>query len=442
MIRIAIDGPGGAGKSSLAKAVARELGIIYVDTGALYRTIGVYMLKNGISPSDEELVAQNLPNLNLELKFLGGRQVIVLNGKEVGDEIRTPEASMAASAVSALGPVREFLLMTQRNIAENNSVIMDGRDIGTVILPYAEVKIFLTASPEARAKRRFAELTAKGIDTTYEQVFSEMVERDKNDSTRALAPCVPADDAIMLDNSELTAEGTVNAVLKIVKKEAKSRRKKFNPFYRVCRVIINAFCRLTMRIKVTGKENIPEDGAVVLCSNHIGIRDVFLIGITYPRQLYFLSKKEWFQYPVVRSVMRSWGAIPLDRGGKDVGALKNAVAVAKKGKTLAIFPQGTRRTGINPRETTVKSGAGLIAYHSHADILPVCIKTDKCKYKFMRKIEIIYGKPIKYSELGFNNGTVGEFKDATERVFNEICELGGYTALIPENTSGSTGNVQ
>ena len=440
MIRIAIDGPGGAGKSSLAKAVARKLGIIYVDTGALYRTIGVYMLKKGISPSDEEEVTKHLPDLNLELKFLNGKQVIFLNGYEVGDEIRTPEASMAASAVSALGSVREFLLMTQRNIAENNSVIMDGRDIGTVILPYAEVKIFLTASPEARAKRRFAELTEKGIETTYEKVYTEMVERDKNDSTRALAPCVPADDAVMLDNSDLTADGTVDAVLKIVDNESKQRRKKFNPFYRVCRVIINALCRLTMRIKVTGKENIPEDGAVVLCSNHIGIRDVFLIGITYPRQLYFLSKKEWFKYPIISSVMRSWGAIPLDRGGKDVGALKNAVAVAKKGKTLALFPQGTRRAGINPRETAVKSGAGMIAYHSHADMLPVCIKTNECKYRFMRKIEVIYGEPIKYSELGFKNGTVGEFKDATNKAFDKICELGGYTASIPKITSDGAGD--
>lgn len=442
MIRIAIDGPGGAGKSSVAKAVAGKLGIIYVDTGALYRTIGVYMLQHGISPSDEETVKNNLPNLHLELKFLDGKQVIFLNGAEVGDEIRTPEASMAASAVSALGPVREFLLMTQRNIAENNSVIMDGRDIGTVILPYAEVKIFLTASPEARAKRRFAELCAKGIETTYEKVYDEMVERDKNDSTRALAPCIPADDAIMLDNSSLTAEGTVNAVLKIIEKESKIRKKRFNPFYRVCRVIINAFCRLTMRIKVTGKENIPVDGAVVLCSNHIGIRDVFLIGITYPRQLYFLSKKEWFKYPVISSVMRSWGAIPLDRGGKDVGALKNAVAVAKKGKTLALFPQGTRRAGINPRETSVKSGAGMIAYHSHATMLPVCIKTAECKYKFMRKIEIIYGKPIKFSELGFSEGNVGEFRDATNKVFDAICELGGYTAVIPEAISDSEGNAK
>ena len=166
MIRIAIDGPGGAGKSSLAKAVAKQLGIIYVDTGALYRTIGVFMLNNNVEPNDAEAVTSLLHSINLEMKFENGQQIILLNGNPVGEEIRTPEASMAASAVSAIASVRSFLLMTQRNIAENNSVIMDGRDIGTVILPRAEVKIFLTASPEARAKRRFAELTAKGIETT------------------------------------------------------------------------------------------------------------------------------------------------------------------------------------------------------------------------------------------------------------------------------------
>jgi len=428
MIRIAIDGPGGAGKSSLAKAVAKRLEIVYVDTGALYRTIGVYMLGIGVDTKNEDDVKAHLSEISLELKFINGSQVILLNGNTVGDEIRTPEASMAASAVSAHGSVREFLLMTQRSIAEANSVIMDGRDIGTVILPYAEVKIFLTASPEARAKRRFEELKAKGIDTTYETVYAEMIERDKNDFTRAIAPCVPADDAVMLDNSNLNAEQTVDAVIKIINKVKKQRAKKWNWFYGLCRVIINFFMRIFVRVRAVGKENIPKDGSLVLCSNHIGIKDVFLIGITYPRQLFFLTKKEWFSIPVMRGVMKAWGAIPLDRAGKDVGALKNAVVVAKEGKTLAIFPQGHRMPGKNPSETPVKSGAALIAYHSHADVLPVCIKTKDVKYKFMRKIEVIYGKPIKYSELGFEKGSIGEFKDATNKIFAEVCKLGGYTS--------------
>ena len=221
MIRIAIDGPGGAGKSSIAKAVAKKLGIIYVDTGALYRTIALNMLKKGISPKDTESVIAELPNFSLELQFIDGKQVILLDGEDVGDTIRTPEVSMAASAVSAIKEVREYLLNTQRNIARDNSVIMDGRDIGTVILPYAEVKIFLTASPEARAKRRYDELIAKGQSVTYEQVFAEMEERDRNDSTRDIAPCVQAEDATLLDNSKLNFEESVNAVIKIVNKQKK-----------------------------------------------------------------------------------------------------------------------------------------------------------------------------------------------------------------------------
>ena len=221
MLRIAIDGPGGAGKSSLAKEVAKRLEIIYVDTGALYRTVGYYMLNHGIDPTDAPAVAGQLGNFTLELTYVNGEQVILLDGANVKDAIRTPEMSMAASHVSAIKEVREFLLNTQRDIAKRNSVIMDGRDIGTVILPDAEVKIFLTASPESRAKRRYEELKAKGKEVSYEQVYTEMVERDKNDSTRDIAPCVPAEDAIMLDNSDLNAEETVDAVIKIIKKAKK-----------------------------------------------------------------------------------------------------------------------------------------------------------------------------------------------------------------------------
>ena len=219
MIRIAIDGPGGAGKSSVAKLIAAKLGMIYVDTGALYRTIGLYMLKCGVSPTDRDAVVSRLGEFTLKLKFIDGKQVILLNGEDVGDTIRTPEVSMAASAVSAIKEVRDFLLDTQRSIAKSNSVIMDGRDIGTVILPDAEVKVFLTASPEARAKRRYDELRAKGSDVSLEQVFSEMAERDKNDSTRDIAPCVPAADAVYLDNSELDLEGTANAIIAIAEKK-------------------------------------------------------------------------------------------------------------------------------------------------------------------------------------------------------------------------------
>ncbi len=227
MIRIAIDGPGGAGKSSLAKAVAKKLEIIYVDTGALYRTIGYYMLNHNIDTTDEVAVSKELDNFKLELTYVDGEQVILLDGENVNDAIRTPEMSMAASNVSAIKAVREFLLDTQRDIAKKHSVIMDGRDIGTVILPNAEVKIFLTATPEARAKRRHEELKEKGQNVSYEQVYAEMVERDNNDINRDIAPCIPANDSIMLDNSAMTEKETVEAVIKIINKAQKEQGKNF-----------------------------------------------------------------------------------------------------------------------------------------------------------------------------------------------------------------------
>ena len=225
MIRIAIDGPGGAGKSSVAKAVAKELNIIYVDTGALYRTIGLFMLESGIDPSDTDKVCGALNSFTLELCYANGNQTILLNGSDVGDKIRTPQVSMAASAVSAIPEVRTYLLSMQKDTAAKNNVIMDGRDIGTVILPDAEVKIFLTASPEARAKRRYDELIAKGKSVDYETVYNEMVERDRNDSTRAIAPCVPADDAVILDNSNIDFEGTIKKILEIIELKANERNK-------------------------------------------------------------------------------------------------------------------------------------------------------------------------------------------------------------------------
>ena len=427
MYKIAIDGPGGAGKSSLAKAVAKELGIIYVDTGALYRSIGLYAVRAGVSPKDRDAVVALLPKITLELKYSDGKQSVILNGEDVGDSIRTPEISMAASDVSAIKEVRDFLLKTQRDIAAKNSVIMDGRDIGTVILPDAEVKIFLTASPEARAKRRYKELLAKGQDVKYEDVYSEMVLRDKNDSTRDVAPCVPAKDAIMLDNSKLTPEKTVKKVLKIVKKKTKT-----SGAYMFLYSLLGPGIRFFQRIKTVGLENVPKEGGVILCPNHIAWKDVILIGSTLPRQIRFVAKKELFNIPILGWLIKTLGAVKLDRGGADVSAIKKTVELAKSGEIVAIFPQGHRYPAVDPSTTPTKNGAGMVAYRSGCDVIPVFINTKNNKYHFFGGVEIIFGKPIKNSELGFENGGSAEYKAATDLIFSRVLELGGYSKMLPE----------
>jgi cytidylate kinase len=216
---IAIDGPAGAGKSTIAKILAKELELIYVDTGALYRTIGYYVTSKGISTADTEAVVDALPSLTVELKYVDGVQRVFANGEDVSDLIRTPAISMAASAVSAIPAVRAYLLDTQRNIAASHSVVMDGRDIGTVILPDAKVKIYLSASPEGRAQRRYDELQAKGDPATYEEVLADMIKRDYDDMHREIAPLKQAEDAIPVDTSGETLEESVAKIKDIVYKK-------------------------------------------------------------------------------------------------------------------------------------------------------------------------------------------------------------------------------
>lgn len=217
-IAIAIDGPAGAGKSSLSKEVARELSFIYVDTGALYRTIGLAASRKGISMDDKDGIVSLLDEIEVKLAFNDeGTQIVLLNGEDVSGYIRTPQASMYASAVSAIPEVRAFLLDLQRNMAKNDNVIMDGRDIGTVVLPDAKIKIFLTASAEKRAMRRYKENIEKEIDVSYEDVLKDVNERDYNDSHRAIAPLKPAEDSITVDTSDYDFEGSKNLLLKVIR---------------------------------------------------------------------------------------------------------------------------------------------------------------------------------------------------------------------------------
>lgn len=217
-IAIAIDGPAGAGKSSLSKEVAKELSFIYVDTGALYRTIGLAASRKGLKKEDKAEIISMLNDIDVKLSFnYEGTQIVLLNGEDVSSYIRTPEASMFASAVSAIPEVRAFLLDLQRNMAKSDNVIMDGRDIGTVVLPDAKIKIFLTASPEKRAMRRHKENIEKGIDSTYEEVLKDVNQRDYQDSHREIAPLKPAEDSVLVDTSDYDFEGSKELLLKVIK---------------------------------------------------------------------------------------------------------------------------------------------------------------------------------------------------------------------------------
>ncbi len=217
-VAIALDGPAGAGKSSIAKRVAKALDFIYVDTGALYRTIGLAATRKGVDPKPSEEVEKLLSEITVDLNFNDkGEQIVLLDGEDVSEFIRTPEASMMASKISAVPSVRAYLLDLQRNMAKAHNVIMDGRDIGTVVLPDAKVKIFLTASPEARSQRRYKELCEKGMDVKYEDILKDVITRDYNDSHRETAPLKPAEDCVMVDTTELDFEQSVEKIISVIK---------------------------------------------------------------------------------------------------------------------------------------------------------------------------------------------------------------------------------
>ncbi len=219
MISIAIDGPAGAGKSSICRRLAEELHYLHVDTGAIYRAVGLFMLRRHKNPADPAEVLPLLPQVKIDLQFVEGEQRILLNGEDVSEAIRLPEASAAASAVSALPEVRAYLLEQQRSLARQYDVIMDGRDIGTVVLPHATIKIYLTAAPEERARRRWLQQRSKGIEESYEEVLAAVKKRDYDDSHRAAAPLCRAEDAWLCDSTHLDFEETVAAMLAYIRQK-------------------------------------------------------------------------------------------------------------------------------------------------------------------------------------------------------------------------------
>ncbi len=219
MIRVAIDGPAGAGKSSIAKAVANELGFVYVDTGAMYRAAAVYAIEKGLEINESTMTEDVLADINIDIEYACDGQRIILNGKDVSERIRKPDASVGASNVAVIPAVRLKLVALQRELAEKNSVIMDGRDIGTYVLPDAEVKIYLTASIEERARRRYAEMCQKGIDGDFESVKRDIAYRDKNDSEREFAPLKQAEDAVLVDSSDMSIEEVKARITQLIKGE-------------------------------------------------------------------------------------------------------------------------------------------------------------------------------------------------------------------------------
>lgn len=452
-INVALDGPSGAGKSTIAKAVAKKLEYVYVDTGALYRTIAYYVISNGFDAKDENAVVSCLDKINVKLKYISGAQHVMLNGEDVSDKIRTPEISMGASAVSAIPKVREFLFDLQQDIAKHNNIIMDGRDIGTVVLPNAQVKIFLTATAKERANRRFKELQEKGDPSTYEQVLEDIKQRDYNDTHRDIAPLKKADDAVEVDSTKMTLDEVIDAIVKIINDKtagesgsgddsgekksiratrelmpvrpiSKKKRLSFVKvfFYNLLRYITIFVYHCYYNIKWEGKENVPKDGGNIFASNHRSYQDPVFTALGARVPISYMAKEELFHKNVFfTGLIKLFGAFPVVRGKGDMQVIDTSIEKLEKGRNLEIFPEGTRSK--DGKVGKGKTGVALIAAVAQTKVIPVGINFEGEKLKFRSKVVVRYGKPIIPAEIGVTGTTAKDLKIIKNEIMKGITEL-------------------
>jgi cytidylate kinase len=370
---ITIDGPAGAGKSTAARLLAERLGYTLVPTGAMYRALALSVIRAGIPARDgEELRAHLAPRV---VVVRAGR--VYLDGEDVSDAIRSREVAQVTSSITMLASVRTKVTPLQREMAEAGAVVLEGRDTGTVVCPDAEVKFYLTASLEARARRRQAELAAAGTPAPLDAITAELRARDTQDETRELAPLRKAADAIEVDTSDLTVEQVVERLL-----EAIERRRggagpavsapPVNRLYTVMKIPVMALAHTMFRLESSGRENVPATGPVLLVSNHSSVLDPALIGSALARQLTFLAKAELFDLPLFGGLIRRVNARPIRREGADPSALRTAMRALEDGGALLIFPEGTR--GDEGIIRSAKTGAGMLAVLSGAPVVPIYIQ--------------------------------------------------------------------
>jgi cytidylate kinase len=379
---VAIDGPAGAGKSTTARGVAERLGLVHVDSGAMYRAIAWYAQERDVPLDDETSLLGLLSKARIE----AGKDGLRIDGRPAEAHIRTAAAGEAASRVAIHPKLRRRLVKLQRSLAVTPGIVMEGRDIGTVVFPKADLKIFLTASPEARARRRAQELAAAGEPGDLASIEAQIRERDRRDSERAASPLLLAPNAYPLDTTDLTLEEQVDFAARWAEL-ARLGGPRRTLFYWFGSGFVANFARIFLRILFTGKEHIPLRGPLIVACNHISFWDPPLVGSLFPRVLAFLAKEELFQNKVFGALLAGYNSIPIPRGPRARSALRGAEGVLDRGGAVLIFPEGTRsKTGsfLPPR-----AGISHLAALSRVPVLPARIKGSRqIRRSMLRRVEI------------------------------------------------------
>ncbi len=451
MINIAIDGPAGAGKSTIAKAVAKDLGIIYLDTGAMYRATAYLALQKGIDPKDEQKVSEMLEDLKMDIVYQNGDQHIIVNGIDATPYLREHYMSKAASDISALPCVRYKMVDLQRDFASKNDVVLDGRDIGTFVLPDANCKFFLTASPEERAQRRMKDLEEKGEKVDYQTLLSDIIQRDYNDSHRAVAPLKQADDADFVDTTQMSIEDVVAHVKEVVHIKTKNtnpteqnaekpstiipssemdkktlariktyyKPEKSFAFYRFLRVILRPLQMLVCPTKVIGAENAKKvKGALFTCNHYSKMDSMIPYFVLFKKEAHALAKYELFINPVAGWFLHRMGAIPVRRGEADIESVKQVLRVLKDGKQLLIFPEGTRNKEGTQHMAEFKTGTARFAIKAKVPVVPMIYYQSP---KAFRKNWLYVGEPFLLEEF-YGARTIDENHAATQVIKEKMDE--------------------
>lgn len=396
---VAIDGPSGTGKSTVAKAVAKRLKFTFFDTGAMYRSIAWWILHEKLDPKNELQIQNHLPQFDFELKVKeSGERIYFVNGIDVTKEIRTPEISMIASQVSAFQSVRDTLVKIQREFASGTNAVFEGRDMGTVVFPNAEVKIFLTASIQVRAERRFLELKEKSPHLSKEQVLKEIQERDTADSTRLISPLKQAEDAILIDTSDLTVDEVVERIVTIVKRKNQMRWSYwFFLFFAKC------ILKIFYRIKIFGKNHV-KPGAAIIAPNHASNLDPPIVAISCPEEIHFLAKESLFRVPILGRLIRHLNSHPVTRKSSDAATFRQILSLLQGGKKVLLFPEGQRT--LTGELLPVERGIAFLVLKAKCRVQPVYIsgtfdiwKRGRAFPKLRGKISCSFGSCIEWSEF-------------------------------------------
>ena len=421
---IAVDGPSGTGKGTITKLVAEKFNFQYLDTGAMYRCVTLKLINENIQLEEEKKIKEILKDIKIDLD--GDK--IFLEDSDVSDRIRQEDVTKLVSQVSHIPVVRTSMVELQRRMSEGKNVILDGRDIGTNVFPNAEVKIYLDASTEERAKRRFKQNKEKGIEIPFEEVKANIEFRDNNDKNSSVGPLKRAKDAIYIDTTDLSINEVKNKVIKIVKKQIKITKKIENAYVmtkdtfgkRMMHSFIKGFLGLLYKIvyrpKVIGIENFPKDEGFIICSKHINYLDAAGIILLNKRDIKFVAKADLYRFNILSYLGHLFNIIPVKRGKSDINSIKLCLKTLKNKEPLGIFPEGTRK-GLE-KNMKVKNGAVFLAEKAKVKIVPVGIQGS---FKPFTKMTFIYGKPIDI--LKYKDGSDNWLDKASEAVMNEIIML-------------------